>query len=1070
MPVDDIMRLIHELDVHQIELDMQNEELRKAQAEIELSRTKYVDLYDFAPTGYFTFDQKGIILEVNLSGAELLQVERSLLIRRPFIPFVSKEFQSMFRLHLREVLSAGSKQRCELKLLKKGGALRWVSFESISAKQGETHEIQCRSAVLDITERKRAEEDLQTARDELEMRIRNRTEALHASELQYRMLYESMRDGFVSVDMSGRIQEFNSSYESMLGYSAEELRQRTYQDLTPEKWHDFEGTIIRNQVLSRGYSDVYEKEYRKKDGTVFPVELRTVLLKDEKGAGIGLWAMVRDITERKRAEGALRESEERFRHVAESVTDFVWEVDANGLYRYTSPSVERILGYRPDELIGKKYFHDLFAPEVHEKLKAAALTAFAEKQVFRAFPNQNLSKDGSVVELETSGVPMLDADGKLLGYRGADTDVTERKRSERALAESQVQLLALFDSTDDMIWSVDPETFGLVTFNRGLAEYFFNWKRLEIKPGMPPEDLLPPEYVLQWRDFYTRALREGSYVTEYTAAAGTKTLLLSINALRREGNVFGISVFGKEITERKRAEEELRQHREQLEELVSKRTAELSMAREKAEAANRAKSSFLANMSHELRTPLNSILGFGQIMGQDAGFPQEYRPMLEVLRRSGNHLLELIDDLLEVSKIEAGKTTLFVTSFDLPRLLYDIEEMIRPRAEKKGLDLVFEPDPALPRHIRTDERKLRQILINLAGNAIKYTEKGRVIVRSRRKGGTDTSSPIDAESGSYVEFEVQDTGIGIPLSDLKRIFEPFVQLDSGQKSGEGVGLGLTLSRTFVEFLGGEVAVKSESGKGSTFTFYIQVDLSDGSDIPNRDIDLQALGLEAGHPDYRLLVVDDNVENRFVLRKLLERAGFHVEEAVSGHEVVELFRTFRPHLVWMDLRMPGMDGNEAARTIRNEEMRRLNETGKEVHTPIVALSAGILEHGTSELPLGLFDDFVGKPFRAEEIFAKITKHLGMQFVHQTSAPSQHQGNQTVHPAALPLADLSRLASNWLEEFLKWLKRGRSAELLRMIDETPPDNAELAHTLAEWVRTHRFDELMAATERALKEKAQ
>ena len=270
----------------------------------------------------------------------------------------------------------------------------------------------------------------------------------------------------------------------------------------------------------------------------------------------------------RRAEEALRESEDRFRQVAESVGDFIWEVDANGLYRYTSPSVETILGYRPDELIGKKYFYDLFAPEVREELKAAALTALAGKQPFRAFPNLNVTKEGRVVQLETSGLPILDAGGNLVGYRGADTDVSERKRSEKALAESQAQILALFNSTNDMIWSVDPETFGLVTFNKGLKDYFFNWQGLEIKAGMTPERLLPPEYAVKWREFYTRALREGSYVEEYTVADGTKTLLLSINPLRRDGNIFGISVFGRDVTDRKLAEQTI-EERLRFEQLLS---------------------------------------------------------------------------------------------------------------------------------------------------------------------------------------------------------------------------------------------------------------------------------------------------------------------------------------------------------------------------------------------------------------------------------------------------------------------------------------------------------------------
>lgn len=262
------------------------------------------------------------------------------------------------------------------------------------------------------------------------LRRRRIEQSLRQSEQKFRRLYESMMDAFVSVDMSGRIWEYNPSYQDLLGYSEEELRQLTYVELTPEKWHEFESRVIHEQVLPLGFSDVYEKEYRRKDGTSFPVELRTFLMKDETGNPIGMWAIVRDVTERKQAEEALRISENRFRQVAELVSDFVWEVDVNGLYTYTSPSVEKILGYSDGEMVGKMHFYDLFAPDVREQLKDAAFQAFAQQQHFQASPNTNISKTGKVVHLETNGIPILDNAGNLLGYRGADMNVTEKRQSE----------------------------------------------------------------------------------------------------------------------------------------------------------------------------------------------------------------------------------------------------------------------------------------------------------------------------------------------------------------------------------------------------------------------------------------------------------------------------------------------------------------------------------------------------------------------------------------------------------------------------------------------------------------
>ena len=859
----------------------------------------------------------------------------------------------------------------------------------------------------------------------------------------------------------------------MLGYSAEELRQRTYQDLTPEKWHDIEQEIIAKQVLARGYSEVYEKEYRKKDGTVFPVELRTILLKDAADRNSGMWAIIRDITERKRAEEALRQrnqyietvleqapigfaihtiddgvgqfvsarfeeiygvrrgtidshytffdkvwpnhpdlreeirrrvvadmasgdarrmcwenvpvplrsgetryitamnipvldqnlmvstvqdvtervraeealrqSDERFRQMAENVGDFIWEVDMNGLYRYTSPSVEKILGYRPDELVGKRHFYDLFVPEVREGLKAAAFKVFAAKESLRAFPNPNISKEGKVVHLETSGAPVLDAAGNLAGYRGADTDVTERK----------------------------------------------------------------------W------------------------------------------------------AEEELRRHQEHLEELVRERTAELIAARDQAEVANRAKSTFLANMSHELRTPLNSILGIAQLMERDARFPIQHQDALKILSRSGTHLLELINDLLEVSKIEAGKMAPVITSFDLPSFLGDLEEMTRLRADPKGLKLRFEYESHLPQYIETDLRKLRQILVNLLGNAIKYTEKGRVTLRVAFKEGMDTTPEATPLSLGRLEFEIEDTGIGLAPEDTQRVFEPFVQLDPGRTSRDGTGLGLTLSRMFVELLGGEITVRSQVGKGSTFAFNIAVKRAEGAAIHTRKADRQVIGLMPGHPPYRLLVVDDSVENRFVLRRLLEQGGFSVLEAASGQEAVDLYKSGQPHLIWMDLRMPAMDGNEAARRIRETESGRRTEEGKEMHTPIIALTAGVMEDERPSSHSDVFDGWVYKPFRETEVFEQLEKHLGVQFVYQPSVGSADEGRTLRDKSALTPADLSTLPANWLKEFLRALKKGRSAPLFNMIDQIRPEHGDLAQSLAELVHIYRFDKLIAVTAEALKE---
>ena len=817
--------------------------------------------------------------------------------------------------------------------------------------------------------------------------------ALQSSRQRYQLLAEASPVCIFHSDVDGNVLYFNQRWSEITGCSLEEsLGTGWIKAVHPDDREQV--LLIWNQA--RTAKNMYKSEHRffRDDSTVVWVICQALPEIGDHGEIKGYIGTITDITERKLAEEALRDSAERERAIAQVIQRMRQTLDLETIFAATTQELRQVLNC--DRVV-----------------------------VFRL----NSHWSGEFVS-ESVGNGWI----SLIEEYNNDPNLTEGVlQNSRCLAK-------ILDSAVQHLPDAE-----LQATQGGIYIQGANFRCV---PDIYNADF-HPSYISLLERFQAKAyilvpILHGSQIwgllASYQNSDSRQWKSGEINIVVQIGNQLGVAL-----------------QQAQLLAQTQRQSQALQEAVIAADTANRAKSEFLANMSHELRTPLNAILGFTQIMSHDHALSTEHQQNLVIINRAGEHLLNLINDILAMSKIEAGRITLNLSSFDLIRLLENLEEMLRFRATSKGLELVFQYTSQLPQYIQADESKLRQVLLNLLGNAIKFTDTGKVILRVGMRDMGERIFPHPP----HLFFEVTDTGRGIAPQELDLLFEAFGQTETGRKSQQGTGLGLAISRKYVELMGGDISVSSIIGEGSKFAFDIQIGLATASEIQIKEIRRQVLSLAPAQSEYRILVVDDSTDSRLMLVKILTSIGFAVQEAANGTEAIALWQKWQPHLILMDMRMPIMDGYEATKIIKaREEILIPNRK-----TIIIALTANAFEEQREAIIKAGCDDYINKPFREEKLLEKLSEYLGVQYIYQEDNYQIANTKQKITESILKLADLvpllSEISPEWTKQVYTAAAQCSDDLILELMEEIPSENAILRDFIKNLAHDFQFDKIMELT---------
>ncbi len=724
---------------------------------------------------------------------------------------------------------------------------------------------------------------------------------------------------------------------------------------------------------------------------------------------------------------------------------------------YVSDNVNQF-GYSADELLsGKVTFGSIVHPEDFRRISQEA-KELTQKGIDRFVQEYRIiTKDGRVRWLDDRTVVERDRDGNITHYQGVVLDITDRKTVEQQWMLTQYAV----DHSAAAIMRVRSDA-SIAYVNRTACRQL-GYREEELL-AMTVADIDSQYTKSYWKeDGLERLRRNGTitFETQYIRKDGSRLpveVVLYVTLFERKEYFYA---FVTNITERKRTEHQLKAYSDQLESTVETRTHELTKAKEQAEASSIAKSNFLSHMSHELRTPLNAILGFSRLMERDPNLTDKQAENLALIHQSGEHLLKLINGVLDMSRIDAGLESLDIQTIDLPQFVQGVTVMFKSRASDLGLTFMLDLMPELPQFVRCDERKLQQILINLMDNSLKFTDTGGIDVKvwSSELPSAPIKENAAMNSGTIeLFFRIRDTGKGINPEYLDQIFDPFFKGDTDDSTAAGTGLGLAISRNFANLMGGDITATNRDGPGADFTVNIQVGLAAETQFSLAKPTNRVVGIDSTREKRRILVVDDNDTSRLLLRELLDEVGFDIKEAENGQKAVASFFEWHPHLVFMDIQMPVMDGLSALKIIKN------TESGKD--TPVIALTAHAFEEERRKITAAGFDAFIHKPLVEKELFEVIAAHLDLTLIVEETQQPQPRPKQQITVPGFPIGEFAELPISLLKNLRQKALELDLERINTCIDNIQDLNASLGNTLKSLSKGFRFNDILDLTEKAIK----